>query len=171
MTLYCPRVFDGWACWNDTPAGENAYVPCPSFIEGFSPHSELGIVPRPYVTVKIDTFIRTGVQSVYARRRMVPTSGNQPNLVQLHYLRRSGGSGGESDARFLAPNKRATVEGRVLAVEAFKFARVLYCRQSGFRFRLHIDHGCHCGAVRGNTYVVCAFWRQKRALDIRLISI
>ncbi|KAB7505920.1 Calcitonin gene-related peptide type 1 receptor [Armadillidium nasatum] len=19
---YCPRLFDGWSCWNDTPAGE-----------------------------------------------------------------------------------------------------------------------------------------------------
>ncbi|KAI1305977.1 Calcitonin gene-related peptide type 1 receptor [Halotydeus destructor] len=36
-TLYCPRTFDGWACWNNTPAGEYAYVPCPSFVTGFRP--------------------------------------------------------------------------------------------------------------------------------------
>ncbi|KAL7630590.1 UNVERIFIED_CONTAM: hypothetical protein RMT77_019211 [Armadillidium vulgare] len=33
--IYCPRLFDGWSCWNDTPAGEIAYVPCPYFIVGF----------------------------------------------------------------------------------------------------------------------------------------
>ncbi|XP_063595561.1 calcitonin gene-related peptide type 1 receptor-like isoform X2 [Penaeus indicus] len=33
--LFCPRLFDGWSCWNDTPAGETAYSPCPYFITGF----------------------------------------------------------------------------------------------------------------------------------------
>ncbi|KAL7637420.1 UNVERIFIED_CONTAM: hypothetical protein RMT77_012148 [Armadillidium vulgare] len=32
---YCPRLFDGWSCWNDTPAGEVAYVDCPDFVPGF----------------------------------------------------------------------------------------------------------------------------------------
>ncbi|KFM70045.1 hypothetical protein X975_26318, partial [Stegodyphus mimosarum] len=35
--LFCPRTFDGWGCWNDTPAGKTAYIPCPSFITGFLP--------------------------------------------------------------------------------------------------------------------------------------
>ncbi|GAB6025842.1 hypothetical protein CHUAL_011822 [Chamberlinius hualienensis] len=35
---YCPRNFDGWACWNDTPAGSIAVNPCPSFIIGFDPN-------------------------------------------------------------------------------------------------------------------------------------
>ncbi|XP_064113384.1 calcitonin receptor-like isoform X2 [Macrobrachium nipponense] len=34
---YCPRTFDGWSCWNDTPAGHTAYVPCPEFVTGFDP--------------------------------------------------------------------------------------------------------------------------------------
>ncbi|XP_042204022.1 calcitonin gene-related peptide type 1 receptor-like isoform X2 [Homarus americanus] len=34
---YCPRTFDGWSCWNDTPAGTRAHVQCPSFIHGFDP--------------------------------------------------------------------------------------------------------------------------------------
>ncbi|XP_069172505.1 calcitonin gene-related peptide type 1 receptor isoform X2 [Procambarus clarkii] len=34
---YCPRTFDGWSCWNDTPAGTRAYVQCPDFITGFDP--------------------------------------------------------------------------------------------------------------------------------------
>ncbi|XP_069180947.1 calcitonin gene-related peptide type 1 receptor, partial [Procambarus clarkii] len=33
--LFCPRTFDGWSCWNDTPAGETAFSPCPYFITGF----------------------------------------------------------------------------------------------------------------------------------------
>lgn len=32
---YCPGLFDGWACWPDTPAGEIAIQNCPSFITGF----------------------------------------------------------------------------------------------------------------------------------------
>ncbi|KAK8744440.1 hypothetical protein OTU49_000802, partial [Cherax quadricarinatus] len=34
---YCPRTFDGWSCWNDTPAGTRAYVQCPDFVIGFDP--------------------------------------------------------------------------------------------------------------------------------------
>ncbi|XP_067125554.1 calcitonin gene-related peptide type 1 receptor-like [Centruroides vittatus] len=34
---YCLRTFDGWGCWNDTPAGETAYITCPTFITGFLP--------------------------------------------------------------------------------------------------------------------------------------
>ncbi|CAM1323255.1 Uncharacterised protein g8341 [Pycnogonum litorale] len=34
--LSCPRMFDGWGCWNDTPAGTTAYIPCPAFILGFN---------------------------------------------------------------------------------------------------------------------------------------
>ncbi|XP_071545489.1 uncharacterized protein [Panulirus ornatus] len=32
---FCPSTFDGWSCWNDTPAGETTYSPCPYFITGF----------------------------------------------------------------------------------------------------------------------------------------
>ncbi|XP_067131642.1 calcitonin gene-related peptide type 1 receptor-like isoform X2 [Centruroides vittatus] len=34
---YCPGTFDGWSCWNDTPAGEVTYAICPKFIPGFLP--------------------------------------------------------------------------------------------------------------------------------------
>ncbi|XP_063840874.1 calcitonin gene-related peptide type 1 receptor-like isoform X2 [Scylla paramamosain] len=34
---YCPRTFDGWACWNDTPANSRVHAPCPDFIPGFNP--------------------------------------------------------------------------------------------------------------------------------------
>ncbi|CAM1305626.1 CALCRL (predicted) [Pycnogonum litorale] len=34
---YCPRTFDDWGCWNDTPAGTVAYTKCPSFITGLDP--------------------------------------------------------------------------------------------------------------------------------------
>ncbi|XP_050691570.1 calcitonin gene-related peptide type 1 receptor-like, partial [Eriocheir sinensis] len=34
---YCPRTFDGWSCWNDTPAGTRVYVACPEFVPGFHP--------------------------------------------------------------------------------------------------------------------------------------
>uniref|UniRef100_T1KMN8 Calcitonin receptor n=1 Tax=Tetranychus urticae TaxID=32264 RepID=T1KMN8_TETUR len=32
---YCPRTFDGWGCWNDTPPGQTAYIPCPMAVFGF----------------------------------------------------------------------------------------------------------------------------------------
>ncbi|XP_076361176.1 uncharacterized protein LOC143252637 isoform X3 [Tachypleus tridentatus] len=35
--LYCPATFDGWSCWNATPAGDVVYVPCPVFVTGFQP--------------------------------------------------------------------------------------------------------------------------------------
>ncbi|XP_071546573.1 calcitonin gene-related peptide type 1 receptor-like [Panulirus ornatus] len=38
LGAYCPRTFDGWSCWNDTPAGTRAFVQCPDFITGFDPH-------------------------------------------------------------------------------------------------------------------------------------
>ncbi|ODM90415.1 Calcitonin-like peptide type 1 receptor [Orchesella cincta] len=34
---YCPQTFDSWSCWNETPAGETAYAPCPWFVPGFEP--------------------------------------------------------------------------------------------------------------------------------------
>jgi len=33
--VYCPLTFDGFSCWNYTPAGDTAYLPCPYFITGF----------------------------------------------------------------------------------------------------------------------------------------
>ncbi|XP_045542105.1 calcitonin gene-related peptide type 1 receptor-like [Papilio machaon] len=33
--LYCPRVFDGFACWNETRAGTTVHQPCPSIVIGF----------------------------------------------------------------------------------------------------------------------------------------
>ena len=38
---YCPPVFDGWSCWNATPAGNVAFVSCPYFITGFDPQSKI----------------------------------------------------------------------------------------------------------------------------------
>ncbi|XP_063709410.1 calcitonin gene-related peptide type 1 receptor [Culicoides brevitarsis] len=34
---YCPTVFDGFACWNKTPAGTTVWQKCPNFLEGFNP--------------------------------------------------------------------------------------------------------------------------------------
>ncbi|XP_013418736.1 calcitonin gene-related peptide type 1 receptor isoform X2 [Lingula anatina] len=30
--LYCYRTWDGWACWDDTPAGTTVYSPCPQYV-------------------------------------------------------------------------------------------------------------------------------------------
>ncbi|CAG5007226.1 unnamed protein product [Parnassius apollo] len=30
----CPRTFDGWMCWDETPAGTTAAQACPEFIAG-----------------------------------------------------------------------------------------------------------------------------------------
>ncbi|XP_077554628.1 calcitonin gene-related peptide type 1 receptor-like isoform X3 [Haemaphysalis longicornis] len=31
----CPRTWDGWNCWNDTPPGLTVHAPCPHFVAGF----------------------------------------------------------------------------------------------------------------------------------------
>uniref|UniRef100_A0A8C6XVB1 Calcitonin receptor n=1 Tax=Naja naja TaxID=35670 RepID=A0A8C6XVB1_NAJNA len=35
--LYCNRTWDGWLCWDDTPAGENADQNCPDYFQDFDP--------------------------------------------------------------------------------------------------------------------------------------
>lgn len=35
--VWCPRIFDGFSCWDETPAATTAYQPCPQFIVGFDP--------------------------------------------------------------------------------------------------------------------------------------
>lgn len=34
---WCPRTFDGFACWDTAPAGSTAVQACPAFIVGFDP--------------------------------------------------------------------------------------------------------------------------------------
>jgi len=41
IELYCPPTFDGWSCWNATPAGRISVAPCPYFITGFDPQSNM----------------------------------------------------------------------------------------------------------------------------------
>lgn len=33
--LYCNRTWDGWLCWDDTPAGVTAYQNCPDYFPDF----------------------------------------------------------------------------------------------------------------------------------------
>lgn len=42
--IYCPANFDGWGCWNDTPAGTTAYIPCPTVQVGFNPERKLLLI-------------------------------------------------------------------------------------------------------------------------------
>ncbi|XP_039179981.1 calcitonin receptor-like isoform X7 [Crotalus tigris] len=35
--LYCNRTWDGWLCWDDTPAGEYADQNCPDYFQDFDP--------------------------------------------------------------------------------------------------------------------------------------
>ena len=37
---WCPWTFDGWACWNSTPAGQETLAQCPKFVIGFNPDSK-----------------------------------------------------------------------------------------------------------------------------------
>ncbi|CAG7829594.1 unnamed protein product [Allacma fusca] len=36
--LMCPRIWDSWVCWDETPAGTNALAPCPDHVIGFDPN-------------------------------------------------------------------------------------------------------------------------------------
>ncbi|CAI9587034.1 unnamed protein product [Staurois parvus] len=35
--LYCNRTWDGWLCWDDTPAGQNVTQNCPDYFADFDP--------------------------------------------------------------------------------------------------------------------------------------
>ncbi|KAI2803670.1 hypothetical protein BLOT_007803 [Blomia tropicalis] len=37
---FCERTFDGWTCFNDTPATHVVYFRCPSFVYGFNPQND-----------------------------------------------------------------------------------------------------------------------------------
>uniref|UniRef100_A0A3B5KR57 G-protein coupled receptors family 2 profile 1 domain-containing protein n=1 Tax=Xiphophorus couchianus TaxID=32473 RepID=A0A3B5KR57_9TELE len=35
--LYCSRNWDGWLCWEDTPAGTYTFQNCPNYFDDFDP--------------------------------------------------------------------------------------------------------------------------------------
>ncbi|KAH0627456.1 hypothetical protein JD844_003179 [Phrynosoma platyrhinos] len=37
LGLFCNRTWDGWLCWDDTPAGEFADQNCPDYFPDFDP--------------------------------------------------------------------------------------------------------------------------------------
>ncbi|XP_017491895.1 PREDICTED: calcitonin gene-related peptide type 1 receptor-like, partial [Rhagoletis zephyria] len=37
---FCDRTFDGWTCFNDTPAGDVVHFQCPYFVYGFNHHNQ-----------------------------------------------------------------------------------------------------------------------------------
>nr|XP_024216449.1 calcitonin gene-related peptide type 1 receptor-like isoform X1 [Halyomorpha halys] len=80
---YCEATWDGWSCWQETPAGTTAYAHCPKFITGFDPnllahkictengtwfkHPDSGMVWSNYTTcVNIeDLTLRQTVNNIY----------------------------------------------------------------------------------------------------------
>uniref|UniRef100_A0A8C9ZBJ6 G-protein coupled receptors family 2 profile 1 domain-containing protein n=1 Tax=Sander lucioperca TaxID=283035 RepID=A0A8C9ZBJ6_SANLU len=38
--LHCSRNWDGWLCWDDTPAGTYASKNCPNYFVDFDPTGE-----------------------------------------------------------------------------------------------------------------------------------
>ncbi len=38
--LFCSRNWDGWLCWDDTPAGTYASQNCPDYFSNFNPTGE-----------------------------------------------------------------------------------------------------------------------------------
>ena len=38
--LFCSRSWDGWLCWDDTPAGSYASQNCPDYFTDFDPSGE-----------------------------------------------------------------------------------------------------------------------------------
>ncbi|KAF0772413.1 calcitonin gene-related peptide type 1 receptor-like [Aphis craccivora] len=37
---FCPRYFDGYACWEETLPNVTAFAPCPNYVVGFDPYME-----------------------------------------------------------------------------------------------------------------------------------
>lgn len=40
LGLYCSRMWDGWLCWDDTPAGTITSQNCPGYFEDVEPTGE-----------------------------------------------------------------------------------------------------------------------------------
>lgn len=45
--LYCSRNWDGWLCWDDTPAGTYTSQNCPNYFVDFDPTGELSVAWHP----------------------------------------------------------------------------------------------------------------------------
>lgn len=45
--LYCSRNWDGWLCWDDTPAGTYTSQNCPNYFVDFDPTGELSAARHP----------------------------------------------------------------------------------------------------------------------------
>lgn len=50
LGLYCSRNWDGWLCWDDTPAGTYTSQNCPNYFVDFDPTGEQR--PQSYCTLK-----------------------------------------------------------------------------------------------------------------------
>lgn len=66
VELFCPPTFDGWSCWNATAAGRISVAPCPYFITGFDPKSNMR---RQYCTTTLPVWLLISLRAVYFRRR------------------------------------------------------------------------------------------------------
>lgn len=57
--LYCESVWDRWGCWNYTLAGSRAFIPCPSYIEGFDSRRKGRDLPRVVCDFRAVSFFCT----------------------------------------------------------------------------------------------------------------
>lgn len=88
--LYCSRNWDGWLCWEDTPAGTYTFQNCPNYFDDFDP---TGMARDRSLFLKICRFdhidlfaFREGNKVLWGGRAMVSPPGYQQDVVKLHTL-------------------------------------------------------------------------------------
>lgn len=52
--LHCSRNWDGWLCWDDTPAGNYASQNCPDYFDDFDPTGQLRVI---YIILVVASYI------------------------------------------------------------------------------------------------------------------
>lgn len=48
LGLYCNRTWDGWLCWDDTPAGTYTSQNCPNYFPDFDPTGKSKTTSQPW---------------------------------------------------------------------------------------------------------------------------
>ncbi len=66
---YCPRQWDGWTCWEDTPSNTDVFQSCPGYIEGFDPERKYQWCANPCISC----WIRIQVPQI----RIHPLTGSE----------------------------------------------------------------------------------------------
>ncbi|XP_046564330.1 calcitonin receptor-like isoform X2 [Haliotis rubra] len=79
--LYCNSTFDGWLCFDYTPAGETVYKPCPVKIQpGFNPEA----FGRKYCMEDGRWYVHPDTGATWTDYRACPLGQNELSVIMLY---------------------------------------------------------------------------------------